>query len=178
MPHPGNVEVNRMGWRRLALVVLLLGPLVQWGVYGTRLPERMASHFDGSGAPNAWSSPTAFFLTLLAVELVAVVPLLFVGPWLRRQPDSAINLPNKAYWLAPERREQALEKVARALLEFGIMTQLLVLYAVQLALQANLGASATLSPDLRTALAVYFVVTALWLVRVVTDYRLPGTSSR
>src|SRR5450631_3005064 len=68
------------------------------------LPDRMASHFAASGAPNGWMSKTQFFIVFAVVFL----PALFVEFWLHRKiektPGARINLPNKEFWLAPERR--------------------------------------------------------------------------
>ena len=73
-----------------------------------RLPERVASHFDVSGFANGFSTRLQYaVLTLGLTALLSVVPAALIGILVRRRPDR-INLPNKEYWLAPERRAAAL----------------------------------------------------------------------
>ena len=70
------------------------------------LPDRLASHFGASGMPNGWMIKTQFFITYALVLL----PALFIEFWLHRKvsktPEAKFNLPNKEYWLAPERRTE------------------------------------------------------------------------
>lgn len=97
--------------------------------YYPRLPDVVASHFNAAGDVNGWMPKSAF--AAIAVGLLAMivtVPLLVRGSVLRI-PDSQINLPNKQYWLAPERREETLETIvnqqavtAAALLGFLAIT--------------------------------------------------------
>ena len=46
---------------RLLLIALLGLIAAQCGFYGPQMPSTMASHFDGHGEPNGWSSRAAFF---------------------------------------------------------------------------------------------------------------------
>lgn len=76
------------------------------------LPDNVASHFGADGAANGFSSRAGY--TRGMVLLVVLVPT-FVGVLpglLGRVAGGALNLPNKAYWLAPERREQTLHFLA------------------------------------------------------------------
>jgi uncharacterized membrane protein len=68
------------------------------------LPDRLASHFDGSGVPNGFQSKPTFFKMYAAVVLLATVFGFVVPRLLALLPNALFNLPNKDYWLAPERR--------------------------------------------------------------------------
>ena len=104
---------------KAALVtLLLLYGILAASVAATyrTLPDRVASHFSAGGRPDAWMSrPANAAFTLGGAALVAA---LCAGPlYLTRfLPDSTINIPNRAYWLAPERREEAY----RRMLAFGL----------------------------------------------------------
>jgi uncharacterized membrane protein len=95
---------------RTALVTLLLlfGILAASVVATYRtLPDLVASHFSAGGRPDAWMSrPANAAFTLGGAALVAA---LCAGPLYltRLLPDSTINIPNRAYWLAPDRRDEA-----------------------------------------------------------------------
>ena len=46
---------------RVVFAVLLVVALALLAVYYPQLPERMASHFNGAGRANGWSSKAFFF---------------------------------------------------------------------------------------------------------------------
>lgn len=104
---------------RIALISLLamLGILLaSMAATYRRLPDRVASHFSIDGRPDGWMSrPTYAGATLGGAVLVAA---LCAGPlYLTRfLPESMINIPNRAYWLSPERRDEA----DRRMLAFGL----------------------------------------------------------
>jgi uncharacterized membrane protein len=77
------------------------------------LPEAVASHFGAGGAANGFMPRASFVAFTLA--LVVVVPaLLHSLGWLSaRIPVRFVNLPNRNYWLAPERRDATLAALGR-----------------------------------------------------------------
>jgi hypothetical protein len=80
------------------------------------LPARVASHFDAAGHPNGWMSRDGVvdFTLGLGILMPAFVLATMAGAgWL---PSHLVNLPNREYWLAPERRPA----VRRVLLCFGL----------------------------------------------------------
>jgi hypothetical protein len=105
--------------RRLALLALAVASLALAGVlFGTvdQLPERIATHFDGSGRPDGWASRGGYVVTMLlfGYGLAAfIIGILYAS---RFFPDSMVNLPNRGYWLAPARREEAMG----VLLDYGL----------------------------------------------------------
>lgn len=120
----------------LSVIVVLLIGFILWA-HG-QLPARVAVHFNGSGIPDRWSGKGE----LTGVTLLIVV-LLFaqfsVGAILARNvPVKWWNLPNRDYWLAPERSGQTMMTVAKALLHIGIVTLILIGYLYWDAVQANL----------------------------------------
>ncbi|RYD60187.1 MAG: DUF1648 domain-containing protein, partial [Verrucomicrobiaceae bacterium] len=64
---------------------------------GSQLPERVASHFNGSGVPDGWMSRSEHLWTVggIAVGLSALMLILFYC--LRFLPVAGINLPNKSH---------------------------------------------------------------------------------
>jgi serine/threonine-protein kinase len=92
------------------VVIVFAGVLAWLGVETAliwpSLPVRVATHFDWSGAPNGWA-PRSVLLTVMAAVCLMEI-LLFATLGGVRLTDRRINLPNKAYWLAPERREATL----------------------------------------------------------------------
>jgi uncharacterized membrane protein len=101
------------------------------------LPDRIASHFGASGMPNGWMTKTQFFITYALVLL----PALFIEFWLHRKisktPQGKLNLPNKEYWLAPERRTETFAYFENFFAWYGCAFLFVVVFAMGLAMRAN-----------------------------------------
>ena len=83
--------------------------LLAWG----RLPERVPTHFNGSGSPDGWGpkSPALTLLVALPLGLTAMWYLFWLlMPWFRKHPRW-INVPNRARFraLPPERQAPVLD---------------------------------------------------------------------
>ena len=101
------------------------------------LPDRLASHFGVSGMPNGWMTKTQFFITYALVLL----PALFIEFWLHRKvsktPDARLRLPNKEYWLAPERRAGTIAYFESFFAWYGCAFLFIEVIAMGLAMRAN-----------------------------------------
>lgn len=86
------------------LVVVVLGTV-------GRLPPVVASHFDGAGVPNGWSSRSGYALLLIVVG--AVLPLGIIGlvNALTQSGPGRLNIPARDYWTRPEHSQEAVRRV-------------------------------------------------------------------
>lgn len=161
----------------VVLVVLLALAAVQIAYYYPQLPAVVAGHFGASGQPNAWQSKEAFF-GFLGVIYVLFAALYWSVPHLiLTMPASLINLPNKAYWLAPVRRAHTARVVGDQLSLLGAAQIGFMILVGQLAIQANLpGSSGALSPAIWGFLVAFVVFFALWTVRFVRMMRVSSNS--
>jgi hypothetical protein len=92
---------------------------------------------------------------------------------LGRIPDSLINLPNKAMWLAPERRQDTIDWIANRLAWFGFAVQALFCAVVRISLMAS-GEGEALPPWTHwTLFAVFFGFLAVWVVGFLTRFARP-----
>jgi uncharacterized membrane protein len=164
--------------RFVYMMVLLIG-IYQAVRYYPQLPARMASHFGISGAPNGWQSKQAFFtVTGFAVALTFFVSFL-LPIFLRTLPSSAINLPNKEYWLATEQRPGTFQFISAQMGWFGCSVLFLLLYAISQAIRVNL------VPGMQfAARGMWFMLTGflffviLWAAHFVTHFaRMPATAA-
>jgi uncharacterized membrane protein len=150
---------------RIAFAVLLGIALLQALIYYPQLPDRLASHFDAAGHPNGWSSSkSAYFALQGFILLVATVCFAALPAWLERAPTKLVNLPNKDYWLAPERRAATLARVASALTWFGCTALVLVIAVTSLVIRFNLGRVPVLPAAPIWALVGGFVLCAVLLI--------------
>ena len=149
--------------RRLfyGLIVLVA---VQVMYYYPQMPEVVASHFDGRGAPNGWSSRNLFFAIYLSMIALLAGIFIFVPRWSERRIGFSLKIPNRDYWLAPERLEQTRAFFQRQMIVMGVVHLLLAIFTVQLAIMANLGQETQLHSGIGWALGLYFLFIIAWLV--------------
>ena len=153
-------------------IILISVCVLQLVYYWPLMPERMASHFDGAGKPNGWTSRRAFFclytgLTVMFIFIFRILPSL-----LRRFPDSLISVPNREYWLASERRQEAFSLISDRLLLFGNGTLIFFVAIVQLVFQANLKNMLRMSAEAMWCLVIIYVVfTLAWTVNIIHQFK-------
>jgi uncharacterized membrane protein len=122
------------------------------------LPDRLASHFGASGLPNGWMTKTQFFITYALVLL----PVLFIEFWLHRKvsktPQAKLNLPNKEYWLAPERRTETFSYFESFFAWYGCAFLFVVAVVMGLAMRANFYTPPQLPTVLVVSILLAFVL--------------------
>ena len=156
--------------RHAALVafVLICGALaLDVAHYLPLVPDPLASHFGFSGRPNGWTSHFRMIagLAVLVLLFAAIFAATF---FFGRIPDRLINVPNKTYWLAPERREATLLYVSAWLRWFLVLTLAFLTLVVGLTFRANLHRPPQLSV---AALGVLIIYLAAAVTMVVTLFR-------
>jgi uncharacterized membrane protein len=150
---------------------LVLVGAVQAHFYASRLPDTLASHFRGAGTPNGWQTQSAFFLTELGVVALAAVIAFGVPRILGAVPASLINVPNKEYWLAPERRETTFAFFNVSFAWFGCAFLAFLLFVNELVFRANLSTPRQLNPTaFVTALFAFLTFVAIWTLRLIIRF--------
>lgn len=158
--------------RERFFIILISVCILQFVYYWPLMPEPMASHFDGSGNPNGWSSRRAFFclyagLTVMVIFMFRILPSL-----LRWFPDSLISLPNREYWLASERRQVAFSLITDRLLLFGNGTLIFFVTIAQLVFLANLKNMLRISADAMWCLVIIYVIfTLAWTINIIHRFK-------
>jgi uncharacterized membrane protein len=154
---------------RLFLLGLVLVSLVEAARQWNSAPARVPSHFDFAGRPNAWASRDELFLIQVGVTLLVAALFIGIPSLVRVTPASLINLPNKSYWLAPERREETMEKLASSFEVFACATVLLLIVVFELtSLASHSGGLAT--NYFLPVLVSYLVFTAGWTVALIRTF--------
>ena len=83
--------------------------------YHPKLPDTVASHFNGSGEADGFSSKLTHSITMVCLQAGMVLMFLILGFALKKLPTSMVNIPNKDYWFAPERKDETITKVTAAM---------------------------------------------------------------
>ena len=130
---------------RIALILLLAAACVQMAYFYPKIVQAVAaaqavpsphggtiaSHFNAAGEPNGQQTIYQFFTTYITI-IVLEVALFFGAPAaLRYIPSQYINLPDRDYWLAPERRAKTLADLNTRFNWLGVATVSLVLIVMQ-----------------------------------------------
>lgn len=104
--------------RRLALPFTVLG--LSWlGLAGLVLgtagqfPAKVATHFNAAGMPNGWMTRSQHITGMLVVGVGLSLFIVGVFLLMRLANGDLINLPNRDYWLAPERKAETLDDLLR-----------------------------------------------------------------
>ena len=106
-----NLKLSSIG-----VATLLLAHLGIIFYFYPILPESVPSHFGSNGKATSFSSKEMMIGSHLAVIGVLLVIFGIVGALLKNGKASYINVPNREYWFAPERRAQSSNDVLSLLL--------------------------------------------------------------
>jgi uncharacterized membrane protein len=152
----------------VAIFVLVVGRVATiW----RELPPRFASHFDATGRPDAWSSRIGFITLFGAIFGALALFFTFALPaLLRRLPPQVINMPNRDYWLAPERREASIARLSDWLAWFGAGITAFGAAILELSLRANLAAG-RMSSAVWIVLGAFLIFVVGWLVGLYRAFR-------
>lgn len=163
---------------RWILLVLYLASLGQLAWHLPRMPAVMATHYDASGLPNGhMTTGTALgvHLFVLGCLLIAFVVL---PALISRFGSSWINVPNREYWIAPERKAATLASIRARLEGMGCAALAFVIVVGELNFRANLNPPPRLPlwPFLAT-LAAFLGFMAVWMLSFYRRFRRLPTSA-
>ncbi|MCZ6882727.1 MAG: DUF1648 domain-containing protein [Gammaproteobacteria bacterium] len=163
-----------MKWLPHMFITLIALGVLQSFYYYPQMPEILASHFDGSGEPNGWSTKTEFFALYLMLLLMTAIIFIFVPRWAEQRANFGVKLPHREYWLAPERIVQTRLFFRQQMLVMGMVHVVLAIDLVQMVIQANFVPQPRLDENIFWTLVVYLVVIIVWLIHFFLKFRKPG----
>jgi hypothetical protein len=106
-------------------------------VTGASLPLVVASHFMAGGAANGFM-PRGIYLRFIVALLVGLPLLIALVSYVASLlPARYINLPQRDYWLAPERLSSTLAYLRQQGTRFGIILAIFLCYIHWLVVLAN-----------------------------------------
>lgn len=140
------------------------------------LPPIVAVHFNAAGDANGFMTREGcrqFMLTLTLGAPLFVVLVTALVP--RLVPPSMVNVPNRAYWLAPERSRDSIAFLSEQGVWFGCILLVFLTVVDWLLAKANESQPPVLPTGLFIAsLAVLFAAIGLWALRMFQRFSLPG----
>jgi serine/threonine-protein kinase len=158
---------------KLLLVCLLLSVAAAFVVLSSgSLPPKVASHFVVGGAANAYMPRGAYVELMLEVVVGAPALLIAVSTLVRFVPTRFLNLPNRAYWLAPERRAETLAFLQYHGAFLGLLLAAFLCFVHWLVVRAN-AQHPPLFPEssMNTGLVLFLAAVVVWLGVLVVRFR-------
>jgi serine/threonine-protein kinase len=173
-PLAGETGIMSVGHVALIYLGLLLLAILQAAWYYPQLPETVASHFGVSGKPDGWMSRQSFLLVELITSFIVALLMLAMYAVFALGSMDIMNMPNKEYWTAPERKDATRNMLASFALRFGILLQLFLLAVFILAAQANLNSQPRMSGAVWICLAGFLGATIVLAARMIWRFmRIP-----
>ena len=145
---------------------LVLIGVLQLMLFYSHLPDPLASHFGRGGLPNGWMPRNA--LLWLHAGLLLLMTLIYLFASRLKLPSSTkyISLPNRDYWLNPQRKSATERYLGEQTRWFVFYTLLFLLVVMQLVINANMQAEVRLDEQsMWYALFIYGVYIVVWTVR-------------
>ncbi len=134
-----------------------------------------ATHFDARG--HAYPSMSRGVYRGYMTFLVVVVPLLVAGlpVWVSRRWPMLLNIPNRDYWLAPERSAETLASLRARTALLAIAMIALISYVHVLVVRANAGNEPELDQrSLLVGLATFIAFMIGWIASLYRRFWRPG----
>lgn len=159
---------------RMMLVITVIICVVQMIVWYPHLPDPIPSHFDAQGQVDGEMGKTPYFLLIGGVELLFLIgiPLLAMG--LKFIPDELINIPNKEYWLAPERRDATIGTSLQFLQAIGWMSGWLMIGIFHLTSEVAIGLRGSINPEFYWIMGLYLAAVFGGTVWLMLKFRMPA----
>jgi uncharacterized membrane protein len=156
---------------KLIFVLLVLYAAIRFSYYYPRLPDVMASHFNGRGVPNGWQTKSGFFTVFVGVSVLVSVIGFGIPRIIAVLPAQLMNLPNKQYWLAPEHIAETQEFLGRYFAWYGCAIFVIMILTFDYAIQHNLHPENPPDPARMWYILVGFLLfTLVWTVRMSTKF--------
>jgi uncharacterized membrane protein len=140
------------------------------------MPERVASHSGGAGQADGYMSRTGYTIFMLGFTIGLSLLIVFMMSRLPRSFPNLTNIPNRNYWLAPERIDQTLDYLSGHAMWFGCGYALFFCTIHQLVVQANRQNPPVL--DNKTflgAMILFLAALVVWIVFMFRRFRKPGS---
>jgi len=149
----------------IVLVILYLTFVCYVCLSVQQLPERVASHFDAKGKPDGWMNRGQHVLSTLGFGSGLIIFILITDIVQFILPDKLLSLPNRQYWLAPERRVETKRYIFRQMLWCTSLTVCFLIGLNYSIVHANKRAPVQLYDwPLITTMAFYFVGLFVWIL--------------
>lgn len=157
----------------IVALFLLLG-VGQLAWHFPKLPNEVASHFDGAGEPDGFMSKSRYMMFQAGLLVGLPLVLLGSGQLLSVLPTSMVNMPNREFWFHPDRKAETLSFMQSMMAWITIATQAFFILISQLVYSANVRPNGNLTtPIFLVVLVAYFVAIGASVLVMMRRFQLP-----
>jgi uncharacterized membrane protein len=139
--------------------------------YYPNLPETMASHFNASGKADGWMSKQNFFLFEAVILLLIILEFTLLPYLIGKMPLSLINMPNKEFWFAEERRAETISIIRNYFEWFAVSLCALFISVNQIVFRANINRENLPSVEMWMILCAFLVFVAVWMIKFTRRFK-------
>jgi uncharacterized membrane protein len=161
--------------RKVALKILALlfvVAIAQAAFYFGQLPDRVATHFDVKGNPDGWSGRRAATLMMLGFQCGMPLFILAMGKLASRMPESMLNIPDKAYWMHPDRKADALQVSANYLAWIAVLVAVFITVLNHLTFFANRDSAPLRLGWFAAAMTLFLLAVLALSIRMVLHFKI------
>jgi hypothetical protein len=157
----------------LSALLVSAALLILW--LAENLPGLVAVHFNAAGTANGFMTREGCRTFMLTFTLGAPAFVVAVTALLPRLiPTSMINIPNRLYWLAPERSEESLAFLSEQGVWFGCILLVFLSSVDWMLVKANASTPPNFPATLFTSsMVAFFGAAGFWTLRMLRHFRLP-----
>jgi uncharacterized membrane protein len=155
-------------------IVLLLFAILYVTGTTSQLPPTVAAHFNSAGHPNAFMSRSGYsrFILCFAVGFPVVIVAILTAVYSRA---TEMKVPNREYWLAPQRIGRTRAFLVAHGVWFGSMLVILGCFVHWQEMSANrLQPPHLSSPAFAAGLIAFLAATAAWVALLILAFRKPA----
>ena len=139
------------------------------------LPARVASHFGPDGSANGYMWRHTYVYFMLAFVVLLPLLLNFIASAVGRLPITMINIPNRGYWLAPERRGLAVDRLRTQMQVFAGVLVVFLCYVHWEVVRANRSMPPRLDNGrFMLGLGLFMAALIVWIVSLRRQFRVPA----
>lgn len=163
----------RINIQRLILFALVGVFVAQLIFYYPNLGEYVSTHFDAFGRPNGFMRKNTFVIFEFALLALILGETLLIPVMIEKLPVRFLNLPNRDFWLAEDRRESTYDSIRTFFELLGIVMVAFFTVVNQMVFRANV-LRENLPTWLFLAVVAAFVAFVIgWVIKLARSFRLP-----
>lgn len=156
---------------KISIVASIAAGVFIW-ITGEYLPSNVASHFDSSGSADSFMKRSSYLSFMISVVCVITLLTGVLSRLIPAIPNELINLPDKSFWLSPERRVESLNYISNWLQWFSVGIASFLCYVHWLVVQANINQMKQLdSGYLYAGLVVMLLVAIAEIAALIARFR-------
>lgn len=138
--------------------------------YYSRLPAEIASHFNSGGRADSWMNKDSYFITYYSIILFMTLMFIGINFFIRKAPESTINIPNKKYWFDPSRKEESILAIINFIYWMGTLTIAFISLIFYEVYSANINRTYYIGSSMWIYLVLLFVLVTYIVIKIYSRF--------